>query len=503
MKDGMTRRDAMIAGAATGTAAVLTANMAEEAKAEAAPAPHWLTLLARSERGGRNYEPHVEGRIPDGLSGSLYRNGPGLFERGKYRKPHLLDGDGLVQRLSFADGKAHYQNEFVRTQKFNAEAAANTYLTPTWSMPAPGGFWNNLGGGNTLAQAGVTVYPFNGKLYAFDEVSPSWTLDPRTLKTEGPRPLGDPAKTFLIKAHTKFDPATGDWLLAGLSYGRTMQVHAITHGADGRLKSHQVIESPRQIYLHDFFATDRHFVFALQPMMFTPWMMLAGFSSFIECLSWKREQGNIVMVLPRGGGQPRFFDAPAAYMWHALNAYEMGDTIVADFVGYDAPDHFAPKSAMLYQIMQGKLGDQREPGKLRRYRIDLKRGTCREEIVDNGPHEFPMVDPRVALHPHKIGYMTANGTGVFTNGVKRFDYESGRATHFDFGPKAVAGEPVFAARPGGGQDEGWLISQVHDGASGKVFFAVLDAGNVEAGPLAKVWLEHSMPFGFHGSWKAA
>ena len=503
MRERLTRRDAMIAGAATGTAALLAANLAEEAKADSAPAPHWLTLLAKSERGGRNYAPHVEGQIPEGLSGSLYRNGPGLFERGNYRKPHLLDGDGLVQRLSFADGKAHYQNEFVRTTKFNAEAAANTYLTPTWSMPAPGGFWNNLGGGNTLAQAGVTVYPFNGRLYAFDEVSPPWTLDPHTLKTEGPKPLGDPAKTFLIKAHTKFDPATGDWLLAGLSYGRTMQVHAITHGADGRLKSHQVIESPRQIYLHDFFATNKHFIFVLQPMMLTPWMLLAGFSSFIECLNWKRDQGNIVMVLPRGGGQPRFFDAPAAFMWHALNAYESGDTILADFVGYDVPDHFAPKSAMLYQIMQGKLGDQHEPGKLRRYHIDLKRGACREEIVDNGPHEFPMVDPRVALHAHKIGYMTADGTGVFTNGIKRFDYESGRATHFDFGPKAVAGEPVFAAKPDGAQDEGWLISLVHDGASGKAFFAVLDAESVEAGPLAKVWLEHSMPFGFHGSWKAA
>ena len=95
----------------------------------------------------------------------------------------------------------------------------------------------------------------------------------------------------MIKAHTKFDPATGDWLLAGLSYGRTMQIHAITHGADGRLKSHQIIESPRQIYLHDFLATEKHFIFVLQPMMFTPWMMLAGFSSFIECLSWKREAG--------------------------------------------------------------------------------------------------------------------------------------------------------------------------------------------------------------------
>ena len=111
------------------------------------------------------------------------------------------------------------------------------------------------------------------------------------------------------------------------------------------------------------------------------------------------------MVFPRGGGKPRFFDAPAAFMWHALNAYENGGQIVADFVGYDAPDHFAPKNAMLYQIMQGKLGEARaRKTPPLSYRLGAH---VREEIVDSGPHEFPMVDPRAAMHNHKVGYMTA------------------------------------------------------------------------------------------------
>ena len=68
--------------------------------------PRYMELLAISERGGRDETPLIDGQIPRDLNGSLYRNGPGLFERGALRKPHLLDGDGLVQRLSFADGKA-------------------------------------------------------------------------------------------------------------------------------------------------------------------------------------------------------------------------------------------------------------------------------------------------------------------------------------------------------------------------------------------------------------
>ena len=142
---------------------------------------------------GATTSSHVEGQIPEGLAGSLYRNGPGLFERGAYRKPHLLDGDGWCSASPSRTATRIIRTNSCARKKFNAEAAANTYLYPTWSMPVPGGFWNNLGGGNALSQAGVTVYPFNGKLYAFDEVSPPWTLDPATLKTEGPKPLGDPS----------------------------------------------------------------------------------------------------------------------------------------------------------------------------------------------------------------------------------------------------------------------------------------------------------------------
>jgi len=55
------------------------------------------------------------------------------------RKPHLLDGDGLVQRLSLADGVARYQNAFVRTPKFIAEEKAGTFHFTTWSMRPLGG----------------------------------------------------------------------------------------------------------------------------------------------------------------------------------------------------------------------------------------------------------------------------------------------------------------------------------------------------------------------------
>lgn len=207
--------------------------------------------------------------------------------------------------------------------------------------------------------------------------------------------------------------------------------------------------------------------------------------------------------LPRDGGAPRTFDALGAFMWHALNAYERGDEIVADFVAYNAPDHFATHHSLLYQIMQGKLAPAKEAGTLRGYRMNLRDGKLNEEIVSAETHEFPIVDPRLATQLHRIGYMTANGLHAINTGVKRFDFETGATQSFDFGSASAVGEPVFAAKPGGKEDHGWLITQVLDGETKKTIFAIFDEQTVGAGPIAKVRLTHPLPISFHGWWSAA
>ncbi|MGA8696367.1 MAG: carotenoid oxygenase family protein [Xanthobacteraceae bacterium] len=62
---------------------------------------------------------------------------------------------------------------------------------------------------------------------------------------------------------------------------------------------------------------------------------------------------------------------------------------------------------------------------------------------------------------------------------------------------------VFAARPGAGRDDGWLIVQCLGGRSERAFFALFDAAHVDAGPIARIRLPHALPISFHGWWKAA
>lgn len=517
MKDqsptGLTRRCALASGTGAAAAAFIPmtiqlTNGGLMSAAHAAPspsgaAPHWMTLLGVSEQGGRNYAPEIEGTLPADMSGVLYRNGPGLFERGGYRKQHMLDGDGLVQRLAIQNGKAHYRNAFVQTPKFKAEEAAGAYKHASWTTRRPGGMLTNLFGGDIASQAGVTVYPVHDKIAARDESGTTFFVDPETLATTGSQDVSELSGGY--KAHTKLDPETNEWILAGQGFGPTMSLHVTIYRPQLEKAVEFSFEAPRQVYIHDFMATRSHIIFVLHPCHFSPFGFLAGLNSITDSLTFKPEDGTILAVVPRSGGKPQYFDVPGSFMWHALNAHEKGDEIIADIVAYDDPDHFIGDNPILKTLMAGKLGNAEKPGTIRRYVMSLSTGKAREEILDSANHEFPMTDPRVQLGQHKIGYFSVGGVGALNSGVKRMDMDSGQTQEFDFGADNVhVGEPVFVARDetSSTPDDGWLIAQCLDAKSERTFFAVFDANAVDAGPLAKIWLTHHVPMSFHGGWAA-
>jgi len=83
----------------------------------------------------------------------------------------------------------------------------------------------------------------------------------------------------------------------------------------------------------------------------------------------------------------------------------------------------------------------------------------------------------------------------------KHDLVTGERHVFDHGPGRGAGEPVFVARPGSNvEDDGWVVTFVHDGNDDSAEFVVLDAQNFDRGYVARVRLPQRVPFGFHGNW---
>lgn len=466
--------------------------------------------LATSLVEEHDYVAELDGKLPRALSGSLYRNGIGRFDRGPGRKRMLLDGDGMVQAFHFEDGRVRYLNRYVRTEKYVRESEAGRYLFPTWSTLAPGGPWKNFGG-KLPNQAGTTVVRHATGLYAFDEGQPPYELDPRTLATRGIRIL-DPLRPHrAFNAHSKWDAATGEWLTLSIAYGKETFAHVLALDPAGKQTLRLKVALPRGVYLHDWFLTARHAVFVLHPAFVSlPALLkvMAGLDTYAESIRWRPREGNVVVVAPRDGTAPFLLETEACWMWHALNAYEAGSEIVADFVGFRDGGGVGTSDSPLYELMRGHapvLPD--EPvATVRRYVLPTASGgRIRAEILAaDRNYELPYVARGVAARAYRYAYLASGTPGtIFWTSVARLDTTTGSVERFDFGPTTYTAEPVHAAAPGSDPEAGWLLVPCYDGKTKKSFLAVLDAAHVADGPLATVKLSHHVPMSFHGDWSPA
>lgn len=71
-----------------------------------------------------------------------------------------------------------------------------------------------------------------------------------------------------------------------------------------------------------------------------------------------------------------------------------------------------------------------------------------------------------------------------------------------YGPRCFGGEPFFVARepdnPEADEDDGFLVSYVHDENIGESRFLVMDAKSPNLDIVAAVKLPRRVPYGFHG-----
>lgn len=465
--------------------------------------------LATSLPDEHDYEARVEGAIPQSLRGTLYRATPGLFERGGLRKRSILDGDGMVQSFTFHDRGVRYRNRYVHTQKYIEESEAGEYLYPSFSTQAPGGVLANFWPGSKIkSQAQISVVLWRDRLYAFDESSQPYELNPETLDTLGMSLLGLTEGASIYSAHSKIDPRTGEWIHFGLHYGRNVDLHITVFAPSGSLRYHRTLRMPRYVYFHDFLVSARHLIFILQPMHLRLLGFLMGTSSMAECLRWSPEEDNLILVLDRDApSDPRLFSAEACFLWHTINAQEYQGSLVADFVGYRNPDHLVGKDPPVFAVMEGRKGHFEYPGQVRRYVIDLGSGRLREQAYETANCEWPTMNPVHRCHRYRRSYLALARQGdFFWSGIGSLDMDTGRETHFYFREGLFCTEPLFVPLPGmtydpeSGQEPGWLLSVVYDSASRRSFLAVLRADNIADGPVALVHLNHHSPFTMHGFW---
>jgi carotenoid cleavage dioxygenase-like enzyme len=417
----------------------------------------------------------ITGALPTELNGLYVRNGgnpkAGLTE-------HLFFGDGMLHGVRLDGGKATwYRNRYVRT---NQLAAGLSTLDPASILDPKGGPSN------------THVVSHAGRIWSLEEGHLPHEVGPE-LDTIGACNF-DGKLTTAFTAHPKACPETGELHFFGYSgFAPFLTYHVL--GAAGQLVHSAPITTPKGTMMHDFMITRDYAIFMDLPVVFDFDAMATRGAPF----AWDDTYRARVGILPRMGTDAdiRWFDVDPCYVFHPLNAYQDGSKIVCD-VGR-------------HEDMWRTSMEDFPPSYLHRWTFDLATGQVSEEQLDDVSHAFPRVDDRVVGLRHRYGWVVSPRSGSATSldsldaagVVARYDLSTGEREIADLGPSAHPAEFVFAADPGAtGEDEGWTMGYVYDGATGTSDLVVLDASRPAAGPVACIHLPQRVPFGFHGSWIA-
>ena len=472
----------------------------------------------------------TQGKIPEGLVGTLLRNGPALFERGGQKREYL-DGDGMISQVAVKDGKVHFKSRFVGTDSFKREEEAGRFTDMTIFTaedPRPeilgGPIWlyrlrDDIFGGppSPKNNGAYNALHWAGKTMAIDWGRP-WALDNDTLEVVGDGKT-DALSKINYTAHYRimenddgtstivfFNPHT-DWA----KYKSTVSFYEFDE--QGNQLSSKVVEFDAT-YFHDLIVTDNYYVLFDCPIKMDYGKAFVGYplgkNSLGNTVSEDTDKAPLFRIYPRRGNEePIFVESPYfCYAFHHVNGFDDGKKMVFDTCTWD-------RFTLYFTDIVKPDGKEFYPKtKMSRFVIDLEKGTCERKVIHETPCEYPVVGPKGTGKPYQHSYMCTSAVkdgevhgplqAITKVSMKDTSVDCAEATLESWvpGDYKFSMEPVFAQRPGAkAEDDGWILSLIHDGTPGNVGtdFVVLDAQNVEQGPIATCRLPHYVPIGVHGS----
>jgi all-trans-8'-apo-beta-carotenal 15,15'-oxygenase len=434
------------------------------------------------------FEPlRIEGSLPSGLAGTLYRNGPAVTERFGVAYSHVFEGDGGISAVRL-DGRGGASGAFrvLQTAGYLEEEAAGRHLYG-FAARWPTRVRRQLAG-RSKNTANTSLLWQQDSLYALMEAARPVQVDPDTLDVVGETDLGGAlGPTFSAHPHR-----VGDTLFNfGQVYGGQPHLLLYAWPDGGACRQLGKLPLPRNVMVHDFIATKRHLVFFLGPAEIVVWRAMMMLGPFDKMIHWNAARGTEIVVVPLDDLEnPSRWSVDPFWVWHFANAWDEGEDVVVDYVRY-------PDLSTL-----GAIGKERRPASPATYhraRLDPRGRSFRTEERGTVPCEFPRLDERYEGRPHKAVWVHASRGEQ--QGLARLDPERGTSDLYLMPSGWKGSEPVFVARPGAvAEGDGWVLALQSDPASQSSALAVYEAGAVSDGPVARCWFDHGLPLTFHGVW---
>ena len=428
----------------------------------------------------------VEGQLPAELSGTLYRNGPGLFELFGRRYRHPFEADGAISAIRLREGRAEGAARVTLSPGLREERAAGRMLygySSGWLDRLRNVFQQTIK--NT---ANTSVMGWQGRLFALMEAARPIEIAQANLATIGETDLqGALGRAF--SAHPHEVPARRAIYNFGVEYGKESRLALYELPERGPVRTLTTLPLREPVMLHDFMATEHHLVFLVPPVRLQVARVLLGLGPFEELFRWQPELGTEVIVVPIDAPERTIrFRVGPCYQWHFGNGHERDGKLVIDLVRY-------PDASSLQGLARGL---DFAPGRFHRVLIDPARQRLESREICDVSCEFPQVHPAYRGRDYRYAWLVVD-KGY---GLARLDVTTGAIERYPLAHDQYTSEAIFVPRSDQSDDEcdGYLLAVVYDGARHRSGLMVFDGASLAAGPIARAWFDHHIPITFHGTW---
>lgn len=438
----------------------------------------------------------IFGAVPSDLDGTLYRCGPDRQYPPMLGDDIFIDGEGMVHMFRIENGHVDYKSRWVRNERFLLQERARRSLFGRYrnrysNDPSVAG--KNQGTANT------NVIWHGRKLLVLKEDSLPIEIDPNTLETKRDWNYDGHVKAVSMSAHPKLDPARNELLT--FSYQArgdgTTDVVFYVIDAEGKLVHEVWFNAPYPGMVHDFGVSEEHAIFPFFPLI-TDMDVLRKGGPFYQ---WHPDKESVFAVLPRRGkaSDIRWFRGPAASAGHMMNAVSEGEKVHLDLCLYDGncfPFFPMPNGAQTDPV----------PPILTRLTFDLAGNTdgFLKAPLCPVPSEMPRTDDRFQGRQYRHGYMISYRSADGTSAVGHIDRSTGKLLSWHPGEHSGVQEPQFVPRHRDAPEgDGYIFVLVNRMAENRSDLAILNASQIEAGPLALVKLPVRVRSTFHGMWVPA
>ncbi|XVE99973.1 hypothetical protein REPUB_Repub03eG0246100 [Reevesia pubescens] len=422
----------------------------------------------------------IQGSLPSCLDGAYIRNDPNpqYHPRGPY---HLFDGDGKLHSLRISHGRATLCSRYVKTYKYTTERNQGSPVVPKFfscfsSLPAGlarGALFatrvimGQYDPAKGIGLANTSLALFGNRLFALGESDLPYVVRLTSngdIETLGRHDFNGKLLANMT-AHPNVDPDNGEAF--AFRYG---PIHAFPNyfyfTANGNKHTDVPITSMvHPSFHHDFAITKNYALFAdIQMEM----IFRGGYPMILD-----PEKVPRVGVIPRyakNESEMRWFDVPGFNPLHVVNAWEEdnGNEIVTLAPNIKSIEHFLERMDLILSMME-------------KVTIDLKTGLVTRQPISSRNLDMAMINP--IIHSKKEQECT----------VASRMYE----------PGCYGGEPFFVAKAPENsgadveEDDGYLLSYVHNENTGESRFLVMDAKSPDLDIVATVKLPQRVPSGFH------